>query len=145
MYFRCNVGMEDQEIRRQRLRAWINANLNGNEAELARQTNRKPSQISDTLAGRKSFGEKLARSIERKLRMPKDYLDNDGDVASLGLPADVTALIVAYADLLPEQQERALADFRLKAAENRHNYELMEKKFGTKGSRPPPMKKSPKA
>ena len=36
---------------------------------------RRPSFWSDLLAGRKSFGEKLARALETQMNLPRGYLD----------------------------------------------------------------------
>lgn len=53
--------------------------------ELASQVERKPNYISDLLTGqdskgrKKSFGEKIARHIEAKLRLPRNWLDAPHD------------------------------------------------------------------
>lgn len=44
-------------------------------AELARAIDRASSQVNDMLTGTKSFGPKIARSIEEKLKLPRGYLD----------------------------------------------------------------------
>lgn len=67
--------MTNPDIRRQRLRQWIDAKHGGNITAFADSIGRKQPQISDVLAGAKSFGEKLARRIEDKAGMPKRYLD----------------------------------------------------------------------
>lgn len=55
------------ETRRVRLREAIALWFSGNEAAFSRAVGRSPAQISDMLAGRKSFGEKIARAMEQAL------------------------------------------------------------------------------
>ncbi len=52
-------------------------------AELGRATGRKTSQCSDMLRGDKSFGEKIARSFEDKLSLPRGWLDVPHDKAEM--------------------------------------------------------------
>lgn len=47
----------------------------GTAAELARALERSPQQINDMLAGKKSFGPRIARYIEEKLNLGKGFLD----------------------------------------------------------------------
>jgi hypothetical protein len=63
--------------RRTALRAYLHKECGGVEAELARRIGRSPSQVADMLAEppRKSFGEKIARDIEKRLRLPPGQLD----------------------------------------------------------------------
>ena len=63
--------------RRTKLRTFLDSRLGGVEAELARRIKRSPSQTSDMLAGRKSFGEKVARDIERLLELEPGWLDGE--------------------------------------------------------------------
>lgn len=70
---RCwsNTGMDSDAvvaIRRRRLREAADRWFGGNEAALARAVQRAGSQVADMIAGRKSFGEKVARSLEENLR-----------------------------------------------------------------------------
>lgn len=67
--------MTNPDIRRKRLRQWIDAKHGGNISAFAESIGRKQPQISDVLSGTKSFGEKLARRIEDRAQMPKRYLD----------------------------------------------------------------------
>ncbi len=64
-------------IRRRNFRALIDAGLHGSQAEIARRVKRPGSQIGDMLAGRKAFGEKVARSLEERLGIPRGILDAD--------------------------------------------------------------------
>jgi hypothetical protein len=63
------------DVRRARLRGVIDEKFWGRAAALARAVDRSPQAINDMLAGRKAFGEKLARHFEDKLSLPVGYLD----------------------------------------------------------------------
>lgn len=81
--------MDIHEVRRAALRAYIRQHLprdghaNGNVSAFAYKVGMKQSQIADMLDGRKSFGEKVARKIERQIRTTHDLpdLDLDRDVS----------------------------------------------------------------
>lgn len=66
-----------EKIRRDMLRRAIaRSPFNGNQAEFARQARRSSSQINDMLnKPGKSFGDKVARAIERNAGLPRYYLD----------------------------------------------------------------------
>jgi hypothetical protein len=67
--------MEIQEHRRKRLRQWIEQHHAGNVSNFARLVKMQQSQVADTLDGRKSFGEKVARKFETRAKMPLEWLD----------------------------------------------------------------------
>lgn len=75
---------EDALIRRTNLRNLCHARKWG-PSELAARVERKPNYISDLLAGVsstgkvKSFGERIARHIESKLKLPRNWLDTPHD------------------------------------------------------------------
>lgn len=72
------VGTEaQQEVRRKALQAVINEEHGGNVSAFARRAHKAQSQIADMLAGRKSFGEKVARNIETKADLIPGILDRD--------------------------------------------------------------------
>jgi SOS-response transcriptional repressor LexA len=71
----CNEGMDIKENRIQRLADLIRDKYGNNVSSFARAVDRSPSQINDTLAGRKSFGEKFARYIEGKLGLIEGFFD----------------------------------------------------------------------
>ena len=52
-------------------------------AELARTLGRQPSQINDMLSGTKSFGDKIARDFEEKLKLPRGYLDEPHELEKI--------------------------------------------------------------
>jgi phage repressor protein C with HTH and peptisase S24 domain len=72
---RSNLGMEKADIRRANLRILINELAEGNGTKFAEMVGKKQSYISDVLRGKKSFGEKVARSIEVTLGLHKESLD----------------------------------------------------------------------
>lgn len=69
-------------IRADNLRALMDAKGWGT-SELGRKVGRSPGQMGDMLAGRKPFGEKIARHIEHCLELPRGWLDqiHDGEEA----------------------------------------------------------------
>lgn len=89
--------MKDDDLvarRRQRLKQISDRWFGGNEAALARAVSRAQSQISDMIAGRKSFGEKVARAIERELSgpphsLPRGWLD-EANAAPLAHDSEIT-------------------------------------------------------
>jgi hypothetical protein len=68
--------MENQDIRRSRLKQWIADNFAGNVSQFAKFVKKRQPQIADMLDGRKAFGEKVARSLEKLAGMPPNYLDD---------------------------------------------------------------------
>ena len=56
--------MEIKELRRKALREWIDRHYGGVVLRFAEAVGKSQSQIADTLDGRKSFGEKVAKSLE---------------------------------------------------------------------------------
>jgi hypothetical protein len=87
----CIFGsMEVQKNRRRRLQIWIALHHEGILLRFAKLVGKSNSQLQDVLRGRKSFGEKLARSLERAAKMPAGWLDEspqregDLDVAVSG-------------------------------------------------------------
>ena len=69
-----NESMRIDETRRANLLAYCRRECDGNQAELARRARRQPNQINDMMAGRKAFGEKVARDIEGNLGMRRGAL-----------------------------------------------------------------------
>lgn len=86
---RCLIGtlpgMKIQEVRRARLRRFIDERYEGNVSRFAAAAGKSQSQIADMLDLRKSFGERVARSLEEKLGLPGGWLDQD-DESSPPLP-----------------------------------------------------------
>lgn len=69
--------MDIQAVRRQRLREWIKDNHKSVVLQFAQTVGKPQSQMADMLDGRKSFGEKVARQLEKLARMPPLWLDMD--------------------------------------------------------------------
>ncbi|MFT4171776.1 MAG: S24 family peptidase [Rhodocyclaceae bacterium] len=70
----CNLVMDIAERRRARLRQLIEER---SLTAVANMLGKQPNQLSDTAAGRKSFGEKVARSMEEKAGLPKGWFDDE--------------------------------------------------------------------
>lgn len=66
-------------LRRERLRAWIQENHAGTQASFVAAVGINQGELSGLLNGKKSFGEKKARSLESAARMPEGYLDSSDD------------------------------------------------------------------
>jgi phage repressor protein C with HTH and peptisase S24 domain len=94
MVFTCfNPGMSSlTEIRRRNLKALVSTN---GQATVAHRVQKPASQINDMIAGRKSFGEKVARSLELAWDPSRSpgWLDlsDEGDVAQALNPPEKIA------------------------------------------------------
>lgn len=67
--------MNKYEIRRARLRHWLDENYDGNVSAFVRTTGRSQSLISQVLKGGRGFGERLARQLEKEMMVPDGWLD----------------------------------------------------------------------
>lgn len=68
-----------EQVRLTRIENFKNiARTFGSIADLARTVERSQSQISDMLRGKKSFGEAIARDLEKKLGLEQMALDRPG-------------------------------------------------------------------
>ena len=78
--------MEIADIRRKVLAAIVERD---GLASVAKRVEKPDSQINDMLAGRKSFGEKVARAIEKKYApdLPPGWLDKDDAPKSMSCSA----------------------------------------------------------
>lgn len=137
MVLRRNHAMATEAAtRRVRLAAYA-AKEGISEAELARRIGRSPSQTSDMLAARKSFGEKIARSIEVKLGLPRLWLDSTDGAAPPASPAAApelspleSRLLDAFKVLLPEQRERLVGEVEATARTNASNFDAFAREHG---------------
>jgi hypothetical protein len=117
------MGVTDriQEQRRQKLAAWIT--VHGGLAEVVRKkklTQSQQSYISQITSGY-SFAERAARSMERRLGMPENYLDAGVDSQPLIFPPvtleqALEALGKALAHEMPHDVREDLADALAKLA-----------------------------
>lgn len=67
--------MDVQKIRRDRLRQFIEDRFAGNVSRFAVSVGKSQPQIADMLNGRKSFGERIARSLESSLGLTSGFFD----------------------------------------------------------------------
>lgn len=81
-----NLHMNIVEIRIKNLQRLLNDKAGGNQTELGRLIGKRQSYVSDLLAGKKSFGEKVARDIEGGLGLGPGWLDRE----SKAEPSNVT-------------------------------------------------------
>ncbi|MBQ9240537.1 MAG: hypothetical protein IJ164_04250 [Duodenibacillus sp.] len=65
-------------------------------AELARAIGRANSQVNDMLTGKKSFGAKIARSIEEKLSLSRGYLDEPHELEKVHAPSGKRIPILSF-------------------------------------------------
>lgn len=80
---RLNAKMKDEaETRRKNLKQLIANKTEGNATRFAEMIGMQQSQVADMLAGRKSFGEKVARKIEAKLNLEDKWLDRGPNAVS---------------------------------------------------------------
>lgn len=66
---------EIQIIRRRRLRELLDTKFDGSQAKLADKIGRQADYISTVVRGKRPFGEKFARIVERSLGLPDGWLD----------------------------------------------------------------------
>ncbi|RFF46208.1 S24 family peptidase [Xanthomonas campestris] len=69
-------------LRRARLRAWIDDRHAGVQASFVAAVAINQGELSGLLNGKKSFGEKKARSLEQAAGMPNGYLDSDSSTTA---------------------------------------------------------------
>lgn len=81
----CNARMEDDDIRRKVLRALIKAEFNDTANQYAIAVEKPPGQINDMLATppRKAFGARVARSMEKKLGLPRLFFEDLNNAKAL--------------------------------------------------------------
>lgn len=71
--------MSESLIRVERLKSYQRSRQ-WSDSELARQLGRSPSQVHAWYTGERNIGERLARSIEEDLKLPRLYLDERDEV-----------------------------------------------------------------
>lgn len=65
--------------RAKKLREIINTRFDGNQADFARHIGKSPALIWQYLSGHRTIGEKFAREVERKVVLPRGWLDGLSD------------------------------------------------------------------
>lgn len=103
--------MNIQDLRRHILRAYIDARFSGNVSRFAQEAKKQQSQVADMLDGRKAFGERIARTLEGTLRLPRGYFDREE-----ALDPDLAALLRHWNFLVPEARLRVLHFAKLEHA-----------------------------
>lgn len=98
--------MDIQSVRRSNLRRAIEDLEHGNMTALAERAKKSPTQISDMLSGRKAFGEKVARAIERALDLPSGWMDQPHGIVHIG--AATTAVETVTVGPLSHQPDLVL-------------------------------------
>ena len=91
-------------IRRQRLSGLLSTKYNSERGDFLRDAEITKGRLSQLLQAGGVFGERAARALEEKLKLPQFYLDfSENDPASW--PDDVKSIASALATM-PEQQRR---------------------------------------
>lgn len=75
--------MDMPKLRRTKLKQWIAENFQGVPNRFATATHYPSSALQDMLAGRKPFGERVARKLEKLAGMPPYYLERENDAEAL--------------------------------------------------------------
>lgn len=70
-------AMDLSDIRRRNLGSCLDKLFEKNQSAMGRELHMRPNQINDMIHGRKSFGERVARRIEERLKLPRYALDED--------------------------------------------------------------------
>lgn len=108
------------------LRGLIHSRFEGNQASFAKAIGRSPSVIWQYLSGHRRMGEDFARHIERRLGLPRGWMD-DGQLQSAEEPATYDArhstLIDLFEGLTASQQKNVIKELQ---ETNRHNEEIVK-------------------
>lgn len=75
-----NEIMDIQEIRRKRLQLLIDKNYDGKQSAFIADTGANQGELSALLSGKRTFGERKARKIEKLARIEERWLDRDGEI-----------------------------------------------------------------
>lgn len=108
------MASSDQEVRRKALNHVIKQEHSGNRSAFARRADKPAAQIADMLAGRKKFGEKIARQIERRAGLAKGLLDIDPD-SPQGVHAVREAMTAYGLPITPDEAAHGRAWGKLRA------------------------------
>jgi hypothetical protein len=113
---------EDTLVRLERFKAVCKERGWSGPQDLVANLGRSASFWSDLMRGQKSFGEKLARSIEDKMGLPRNALD----LVQAGHPASFAdlngfegQLVTLFRQLDPDEQHEALRRLHAELAQRR--------------------------
>lgn len=107
--------MDIQDLRRKQLQSLVDRDGLSN---VSRRLGKPERQINDMLKKRKSFGEKIARSLEKNSnpKLPNKWFDDDDEIdiyKSIGRTKETlsiadSARVREFLELTPEQQTKVL-------------------------------------
>ena len=105
--------MEAQQCRRAVLRHYIESRFDGNVRQFSLVAGKADRQLNDMLAGRKPFGEKVARDIEKNVGLAPLFFDDiaNANPDNAALPTLAAQQPAAY---IINDEARALADIYIK-------------------------------
>jgi len=105
-----NEIMDPSDIRRAKLKAMVEAE---GLSVVAKKFKKPDRQINDMIAGRKSFGEKVARSMEENYapNSPRGWLDETDNSITLSVEDRELLNLMRLVAKLPEGQRKALKSF----------------------------------
>ena len=75
-----NGIMDIQEIRRKRLQLLIDKNYDGKQSAFIADTGANQGELSALLSGKRTFGERKARKIEKLAKVEERWLDRDEEI-----------------------------------------------------------------
>ena len=115
--------------RREILKALIDDRFSGHQADFARAIKKAPAQVNQWLTGHRALGDAGARNIELRLGLPPGFFDRStyslaDEAITTPRQDECTALLEAWKNLLPEEQNNELDRIMQMA---RHNIEVMQK------------------
>jgi hypothetical protein len=112
------MRVDIQDVRREALRAWIKASPEKNVTQFAAKWKLNQSHLSEMLAGKRVLGERAARNIERKAKIPPRHLE--------GLSGGTKEAAVPYHGILLTRAGAALgAEWEKLDIDRRAHFEQM--------------------
>jgi hypothetical protein len=126
---RLNSRMDLADNRRSRVRQLIQSRFQGVAAQFAAAIGRSPTQVARWFMAKphkRDIGEKIARDIEKRLALPRGWLDSEDNNHSAQQPLGIYAidlqkqqqLLDLFDHLSEEQQEELLAELIAKKLSN---------------------------
>lgn len=100
--------MDTQEIRRKRLQLLIDKNYDGKQSVFIAETGTNQGELSALLSGRRTFGERKARKIEKLATVEEGWLDRHEDIPPEKIP--VTSEAHARISVIPIVGSAKLGD-----------------------------------
>lgn len=91
--------------RKTRIVNLISTRYGGSQAAFARAIGKAPAVVWQIVSGHRNVGEALAATIERKLGLPRHYLDGADSNALPRISEEDAQLLANLQQLLPEQQQ----------------------------------------